>query len=114
MAAAGGFEPPACSLGESRSIQLSYATAFRISSKQAHARGPSAGNGADALRRETLAKHLKRRSAPCLPKEAVRCEGFPLQHELFPAKSDGFLKIRSVAENFLDSMNCSQRNLTAY
>ena len=31
MAAAAGVEPATCSLGESRSIQLSYATAFRIS-----------------------------------------------------------------------------------
>ena len=38
MAAAAGVEPATCSLGESRSIQLSYATAFRISSKQAQAK----------------------------------------------------------------------------
>ena len=30
MAAAAGVEPATCSLGESRSIQLSYATAFRV------------------------------------------------------------------------------------
>ena len=33
MAAAAGVEPATCSLGESRSIQLSYATAFRISGR---------------------------------------------------------------------------------
>ena len=32
MAAAAGVEPATCSLGESRSIQLSYATAFILTS----------------------------------------------------------------------------------
>ena len=34
MAAAAGVEPATCSLGESRSIQLSYATSFRISGRR--------------------------------------------------------------------------------
>ena len=42
MAAAAGVEPATCSLGESRSIQLSYATAFCIflesSSSEKHLR----------------------------------------------------------------------------
>ena len=33
MAAAAGVEPATCSLGESRSIQLSYATSFCISGR---------------------------------------------------------------------------------
>ena len=70
MAAAAGVEPATCSLGESRSIQLSYATVFCVpfQSRKIYYNPVFAKikrkRGETALSRE--ADDWKRCSSPCL------------------------------------------------